>query len=504
MKDWKKLKGYGVLLHISSLPSPYGIGDIGSSAKNFIDWLAEVGANTWQVLPTSVPDETNCPYACFSAFGGNPLLIDPKSLLELGLLNEIPPFEAADQSAVDFEKVQKQKFSLFKKAFLKFQDDQVLNEEFIQFAKKEESWLEDLTTFLVLTEQYGHDWSLWPQNLSEYSSKEVQSFKNQNKEEIVFQKFLQFIFDKQWMALREYASKRNISLFGDIPIFVSFHSMEVWKDPNLFKLNEKHEMEIETGAPPDAFSKDGQKWGTPNYNWKAMEDKQFSWWIERINYQKHLFDILRLDHFLGFVHVWESPKEDAHSRNGQWVDTPGDQLFSKLTTSLPDLPLIAEDLGETCDEVFALRDKYGFPGMKILQFAFGEKGDRGHHPENYTGHEVAYTGTHDNNTTLGHFQDLVSSEDISKKVLKSYTDEIYSFSKETELNWALIDIAFNSKALLSIIPMQDILSLGSEGRMNLPGTISPKNWSWRLNELPSQEISSRIKEIAKTSERSIC
>ncbi len=488
---------YGILLHLSALPSKLGIGDLGEASFSFLNWLQSIGAKTWQILPTGVPDKTFCPYACYSAFGGNPLFISLESLKKEGLIkSEIIPPKSDGQANVHFSKVQHYKRKYLSEAFSYFEKFFPLkNSEYTQFLEKEQFWLQDLSIFLVLTEEYGHNWSKWPNHFKDYASPEIKIFKQENKEAIDYQIFLQFVFHQQWKTLKEKAESKGISIFGDIPIFVSFHSMEVWKNPNQFKLNKDRQMEIETGVPPDIFNRNGQKWGTPNYNWGLMKEKHFSWWIERIKYQERLFHLLRLDHFLGFINVWESPKEDLHSKNGKWVKTPGDQLLKKIREKFPSLPLVAEDLGEINNDVLNLKKKYKLPGMKILQFALGENPDRQHRPDSFTGHEIVYSGTHDNNTLNGYFEGLSPEQKIS------FTEDIKSFSNEKNINWAIIDTALNSKASMAIFPIQDLLGLGSEARFNEPGTISSTNWSWRLLELPKKNINNKIKSMAKEAGR---
>jgi 4-alpha-glucanotransferase len=494
-QDWSQYYGYGVLLHLTALPSEQAMGDLGPSSYKFLDWLQSIEANTWQVLPTGITDETHCPYACYSAFGGNPLLISLDILKdESKLIDNFDSFQNTEEEHLNFDKIAAWKEPYLKEAFLTFNSNPE-SETFKQFREEEKYWLEDLALFLVLTDEFGHDWSLWPSNLSVYQSSEVERYKEAHQADIDYQVFLQFIFNKQWMDLKREAENKGIQIFGDIPIFVSFHSMEVWKFTHLFKLSESNTLEMETGAPPDAFNDQGQKWGTPNYNWSKMKENNFSWWVERIRYQAKRFHLLRLDHFLGFINVWESPKVDNHSLNGKWIPTPGDELFSVLKSQFPNLPLIAEDLGETNDAVFALRDKYQFPGMKILQFAFGENADQIHHPHNITKMSITYTGTHDNNTFCGHLNDLDEKK-------QAFTDEINSLSKEEKPAWALIDIALKTNAILAIFPIQDILELGPEARFNTPGTISKLNWSWRLDKLPSEMIGNKIKNLAQNAGRS--
>jgi 4-alpha-glucanotransferase len=488
-KTWSKYFGFGILLHVTALPSQTGMGDLGPSSIKFLDWLKKIGANTWQVLPTGITDETHCPYACYSAFGGNPLLISLEKLkirfsYSIGSEKKLEK----NSSVVNFESIEKYKSFYFKQAFEIFKS-QPKSKDYEEFIDTEKFWINDLAVFLVLTEKFGHDWSLWPNEYSDYNSPNVSKFIESNIHEVDYQKFLQFVFNQQWIELKLEAEKRNIQIFGDIPIFVSFHSMEVWKWPHLFKLGKNNKLEIETGAPPDAFNDQGQKWGTPNYNWSAMKDNNFSWWIERIRYQEKRFNLLRLDHFLGFINVWESPKEDIHSINGSWVKTPGDELFNILKKEFPHLPLIAEDLGETNDAVFELRDKYQFPGMKILQFAFGEDADKLHHPHNISTMNITYTGTHDNNTFCGHLSDL----ELKKN---SFVNDLKELSNENNPAWAIIDIALRSNAILSIFPIQDLLELGEEARFNTPGTISSRNWSWCLQDLPGEFISNKVKTLA--------
>ncbi|MCK5884333.1 MAG: 4-alpha-glucanotransferase [Bacteriovoracaceae bacterium] len=493
----------GVLLHVTSLPSLYGVGDLGPASYRFIDWLKKAGQSIWQVLPLGVSDRYGCPYASYSAFGGDPLLISPEILVDHGLVDkrvlELYTISSDTSADVDYSTVRFVKHGLFRQAFLVFKKTNILREEFDLFCSKHSSWAQDTALFLTLTNHYGEKWWLWPSEYKDYNSSGVEDFRQGYAEEIEFHLFLQFLFDFQWKNLKSYANEHGVDVVGDIPIFVAHHSMDVWRRPEHFKLEDNGELGYEAGAAPDAFSDTGQKWGTPLYQWELMEKENFSWWCDRMKYMHETFDLIRLDHFRGFCAVWQVPHRDKNAINGSWYKGPGAPLFEALEKTLGCLPIIVEDLGEITPDVIELRDKFNFPGMKILQFGFVSDHKNEHLPRNTSENFVVYTGTHDMETINGHFWGVPKGSPEKSFVLKELGMD-NSFS-EIDYSWPMIELAMESKASISIIPMQDILGLGNEGRMNCPGVLLG-NWKWRFSYSqldPYAEI--KLSMLSKSSNR---
>jgi 4-alpha-glucanotransferase len=488
----------GILLPVSALPSPYGIGDLGPSAYKFVDWLRDAHQSLWQILPFSIADDFGCPYSSCSAYGGYPLLISPDRLVEDGLLAKSDLHDATDLfgKRVRYDLVQEYKRILFYKAWDNFKKKKIFGFEFASFVEDERrQWLRDLALFLVLSEQMGPRWWEWPEKFKNRDADALEKFRKNNEEQINFHKFLQFLFFRQWGALKSYANSSGIKLIGDIPIFLSHQSMDVWKDPHYFKLA-GGEPYVVTGAPPDQFSAIGQKWGNPNYNWPEMEKNGFQWWINRVAFNLRHYDIIRLDHFRGFAATWEIPADNPDPRSGYWSPVPGHNLFHCLGEKLGDLPIIAEDLGKITPDVIWLRDRFGFPGMKILQFAFNEGDHSANLPHNWgTDNCVVYTGTHDNQTTKGWAEHA--------QVLEKHYAYRYSNAWNWEnLNWSLAALAINSQALISLLPLQDVMGLGNEGRINVPGTQGSWNWSWRFRwEDIKQENIEHLRHLTRESHR---
>ncbi len=481
----------GVLLHITSLPSDFGIGDLGPNAYKFVEWLRDTDQKLWQILPISYADNTGSPYSAFSAFGGYPMLISPELLVIEGLLkpNHLKNKENFSDERVNYDQVRAYKKSLFKIAFENFNKGKNLHQEFAFFLETEKSWLDDFAIFLVISEQYGNYWVKWPERLKERNHFALDLFVKMYKEEILFQKFLQFMFFRQWDSLKEFANKNGIHLIGDIPIFVSHHSVDVWKYPQWFKMDKNGELSIQAGAAPDMFSATGQKWGNPNYNWSIMEQDGFSWWIARMRFMMRHFDIIRLDHFRGFEAVWEVRTDAPNALNGWWAYSPGYSLFNTMKDKLGDLPIIGEDLGEITQAVRDMRDYFNMPGMKILQMGFGSGDTNAHLPHNYTENCVVYTGTHDNNTSKGYFHNL--PDGLEKIFVHAYLQR----NTLHWINWDLIALAMHSRAHTAITPLQDIMGLGQEARFNTPGSIEG-NWTWRFKwENLKEDDRLRFKEI---------
>jgi len=458
----------GVLLHISSLPSAYYTGDLGAEAYKFVDFLHEIGASVWQTLPINMPHADNSPYQCLSAHAGNPDFISLEALEAQGLLTK------DDLSGLITDKTQ-----LLTKAFLAFSEQATTKDcqDFMGFCDKRADWLHDFALFLALRTKFNQSsWNTWPEHYKKRRIPTIRRAREELAQEISVIKFTQFVFFTQWMALKKYANEKGVAMFGDIPIFVAFDSADVWSQPNLFKLDAEQNMIVVAGVPPDYFSATGQRWGNPHYNWEAMAKNKFSWWIARMTTQSELFDIVRIDHFRGLEAAWEIPVQEETAINGQWALAPGDALLAAITSALPNLDLVAEDLGIITAEVDALRKKYNLPGMKILQFAFSGEADNPYLPHNIEPDSVVYTGTHDNDTTIGWHS---SMDDAQREHLHTHLHELGS-DQEPDILMAMIAMALESKANLAIIPMQDILALDTTHRMNTPGTASG-NWHWRFN-----------------------
>lgn len=469
----KNQRRAGVLLHISSLPSAYYTGDLGLEAYRFVDFLHEIGASVWQTLPINMTHADNSPYQCLSAHAGNPDFISLETLHAQGLLNK------EDLSGLITDKT-----TLLAKAYSAFSEHSNPREfkDFMNFCDKQVDWLHDFAVFLALRRKFNQTgWDSWPEA---YKKRDIPTLRHAREElaqEIAVIKFTQFIFFTQWMALKKYANEKNIKMFGDIPIFVAYDSADVWAQPNLFKLDENQKMTVVAGVPPDYFSATGQRWGNPHYNWEAMAKKKFSWWVARMTTQSELFDIVRIDHFRGLEAAWEIPANEETAINGQWVAAPGDALLSAIKAALPDLDLVAEDLGIITDEVDALRKKYNLPGMKILHFAFSGESDNPYLPHNIEPDSVVYTGTHDNDTTIGWHSSMDDHQlEHVHAHLREHNDQDFWQDDEPNILNALIEMAMKSKANLAIIPMQDILALDTTHRMNIPGTATG-NWHWRFN-----------------------
>ena len=489
----------GVLLHISSLP----MGDFGADSRKFVDFLAEIGASIWQTLPLNMPHDDGSPYQCLSAHAGNPRFISLDNLLEYNLLSNEDLMLCADATKLNFSHTTQQTTSLqvkrqvmLAKAYFNYKHCQnvTLQQEFVQFCRKNVTWLGDFAVFLVLREKFKHtSWSAWPNAYKNKQPALMAKVKQRFAHEIAVIKFTQFLFFKQWQALKIYANKKGIAMFGDIPIFVAYDSADVWAKPHLFKLDAHKNMQVVAGVPPDYFSETGQRWGNPHYNWQAMQANDFSWWKSRMRTQQRMFDLVRIDHFRGLEAAWEIPANEETAINGNWEPAPGDALLRVLRKRFPRLQLIAEDLGIITPEVDALREDHHLPGMKILQFAFGGDHTNPYLPANIEANSVVYTGTHDNDTSLGWYQSL---DENAKNHLHALLE-----TTEPMMPHALVELALASKADTAIIPMQDILGLDGAHRMNTPGTVEA-NWQWRfdwvmLNDAAQQQIKNVIAQTLR-------
>ncbi len=464
----------GVLAHPTSFPGKYGIGSLGLEAYSFVDFLKSAGQSFWQIMPLGPTGYGDSPYACFSAFAGNTNLICLDEIKNYKLLSEkefsnMPVFPDA---VIEFGAVIDFHNKMLAKAFNKFKKIKAekLRAEFSEFKKKQKGWLNDYAKFMAYKDKHkGKIWSEW----SNGKNKLKFTPGDKDSSRIEFHKFLQFLFFKQWFKLKNYANKTGIKIIGDMPIFVAYDSADVWANPKKFLLDKDGNMTHVAGVPPDFFSKTGQLWGNPLYNWKACEKAGFEWWIKRFEWLMKTVDIVRIDHFRGFCACWSVPAHRKTAENGEWKKAPGNNLFKSLKSYFGELPFLAEDLGEITPDVIALRKKFGFPGMKILQFAFGGKADNPFLPHNYDTNCVVYTGSHDNNTTKGWY-------DNADKNTRNFVRNYYRCNG-SDIAWDLIRGALASVAELAIIPMQDILSLGEDARMNFPGK-AEGNWQWRFKK----------------------
>lgn len=493
----------GILLHPTCLPSRFGIGDLGKSAYEFVDFLEKSGQKLWQVLPLGPTGYEHSPYTMnFSAFAGNPLLISLDRLAEEGLLSqdELPPLSDPDISPerVNFDKVIPYKTKFLKLAYERFQ--QVLsnkhNTDFEQFSQEQSYWLDDYVLFMALLEaNAGKSWNHWEKAIARREPDALKAQSEALHDSINYQKFVQFKFFEQWKQLRAYANNKNIKIVGDVSIYVCHNSAEVWTNPDIFKLDpETFEPAFIAGVPPDYFSATGQLWGNPVYNWEQLQKTNFNWWIKRFRATLEYVDIVRVDHFRGFEAYWQVRSGEETAINGEWIKTPGVEFFETLGKELGTLPIMAEDLGIITPEVEELRDRFEFPGMRILQFAFGDDSSNPYLPHHYVKNCVVYTGTHDNDTTLGWWKGASTAE---KQLVAKYLG--YATAEEIkEINWVLIQLALGSVGDLALIPLQDLLGLDNSGRMNDPSKI-PGNWRWRYNssEVLTQELSDRLLDLTK-------
>ena len=485
----------GVLLHLTSLPSAYGIGDMGPDARQFIDFLAESGQTYWQVLPLNPTNAAhgNSPYSSSSAFAGNILLLSPQKLVDDGLLvvDEIRPEEALPDDRVAYDAVIRHKLRVADAAWKAFQRS-TDRTEFEQFCASASHWLDDFALFVAIKKNMGDaSWIDWPEEYRDREPDALKRIRAELSDRIEREKFLQFLFMKQWRELKEYANEKGVKIFGDIPIYVNLDSADVWANSRFFKLEPDKSPSAVAGVPPDYFSKTGQLWGNPVYDWAALKENGYQWWIERMRHVLILYDIVRIDHFRGLIAYWEVPAGHKTAVDGEWVNVPFDDFYATLEEHLDGADIVAEDLGTITDDVTEAMARFHIPGMKILLFAFGE--DNPEHPylpENYDPESVVYTGTHDNNTVLGWWNEE-TDDDIRRRVSEYLDKEINA----DDLPWDLIACAFGSVASMAVVPMQDLLSLGADARMNTPAT-SGGNWGWRL--LPGQikpELVERLRAV---------
>ena len=474
MKNIFSERAAGVLLHPTSLPDPYGIGTFGERACRFVDRLADAGIRRWQLLPLGPVGWGDSPYQSYSAFAGEPLMIDLFDLVEKGLLQEhLVLHEDFDPLAVEYDKVRAYKLPLLKEAYARFVSRKPFGDAFDRFCEEQKGWLEDYALFMAIKESTGgKPWQAWERGLRRREPDALDDAKKRLAERIDWHRFLQYLFFEQWRRLKRYAHTKGVAIVGDMPIYVSGDSADVWAHREYFELDEAgHPLRV-AGVPPDYFSPTGQRWGNPLYDWGRLKARGYDWWMDRMAMALEMFDGIRIDHFRGFQAYWAIPAKEETAIDGEWVEGPGHHFFAALETRFGDLPIIAEDLGLITPEVEKLRDDFGFAGMKILQFAFGGGSDNPYLPHNYIHpHCVVYTGTHDNDTTLGWFETF----DAKSRVLS------YLSRSDDSIVWQMMREAMASTADTAIVPMQDILELGSDARMNTPGR-AEGNWRWRMSE----------------------
>lgn len=484
-------RGCGILLHPTSLPGGGGVGSIGKDARRFIDLLADMGMSYWQVLPLTPPACGNSPYSAFSAFAGNPLLVDLEQVIADGdLPDEFYNIDLPD-NLVDFEAVSKFKLKLLHQAGTVFLSQEVTQrkKEFWHFCDTT-PWLHDYALFMSLKQKMmGKPWNKWPSEIAFLTTGAFEKHSVDLGSEIGIQKYIQWQFFRQWKHLRKHAESRDVAIIGDLPIFVAYDSADVWSNRELFLLDAKGKPTDVAGVPPDYFSKTGQLWGNPLYDWNKMKNQGYSWWITRFRSMFELFDVVRIDHFLGFEAAWHVPASHRTAQHGKWVEGPGNDLFDVVISDLGPLPIIAEDLGVITPKVEALRDRYNFPGMKILQFAFDSDSSNAYLPHNHTKNCVVYTGTHDNDTSLGWCNSLSDSQ--RRRVLE------YFGINDDNCVPALIRSALMSVADTAIVPFQDLLMLGSEARMNIPGNAFG-NWNWRFKwEMLPNDLTAKVNSMIR-------
>lgn len=486
----------GILMHITSLPGPYGVGTMGKNAYAFLDFLHKSGQQSWQLLPLGPTGYGDSPYQSCSAYAGNPYLIDLDTLVRQHLLTKeelLAVDWGDDEGKVDFGKLYNGRFPILKTAYSRFRNDRALN----AFIKRNASWLPDFALYMALKETHNFaPWFQWEDALKLRQPEALEQAAQELAEPIRFYSFVQYEFYKQWDALKKKAGEYGIELIGDVPIYVPYDSVEVWKNPELFQLNEKLEPTDVAGCPPDAFSADGQLWGNPLYRWDVMEETGYKWWLDRLGAAGKLFDVVRLDHFRGFEAFWSVPYGDETARNGHWVKGPGMGFVNALKKGLPQLDFIAEDLGFLTQEVLDLRDASGYPGMKVLEFAFDSKEPSDYQPHTYTRNTVCYTGTHDNMTMRQWF------ETAPAEAVKIAADYMALTRKEGYV-WGTIRTCMGSVSDRAIVQLQDYLNLGGEARMNFPGTVG-SNWTWRVKKgYGSNALAAKILELTKRYDRTV-
>ena len=490
----------GILFHPTSLPGKYGIGTLGKEAYAFIDFLKKSRQKLWQIFPLGPTGYGDSPYQSFSSFAGNPYLIDFDLLIEAHLLSEEDlrdVFFGDNEEYIDYGAIYNQKYPLLRKAYENFKssDNHEMRENLEHFKRENASWLNDYSLYISLKNHFnGLPWNEWAHDIKNREHGAMEHYKNELADDIEYHNFIQFLFFKQWGDVKRYANENGIKIIGDIPIFVAADSSDAWANPEIFLFDEERKPVKVAGVPPDYFSATGQLWGNPLYNWQKLKETNYSWWVERVRANLSTCDIIRIDHFRGFEAYWAVPYGDDTAINGQWEPGPGIDLFNAIKSQLGELPIIAEDLGLMTQGVIDLREATGFPGMKILVFAFDSGEENDYLPHTYTKNCVVYTGTHDNDTLIGWFQKAKEEDrQFARDYLNSRSDD--------EIHWDAIRGAWSSVASMAISPVQDFLGLGSEARINTPG-VAAGNWQWRLRHgVLTDELAERIAKLTRVYSR---
>ena len=490
----------GILFHPTSLPGKYGIGTLGKEAYAFIDFLKKSRQKLWQIFPLGPTGYGESPYQSFSSFAGNPYLIDFDLLIEAHLLSEEDlrdVFFGDNEEYIDYGAIYNQKYPLLRKAYENFKssDNHEMRENLEHFKRENASWLNDYSLYFSLKNHFnGLPWNEWAHDIKNREHGAMEHYKNELADDIEYHNFIQFLFFKQWGDVKRYANENGIKIIGDIPIFVAADSSDAWANPEIFLFDEERKPVKVAGVPPDYFSATGQLWGNPLYNWQKLKETNYSWWVERVRANLSTCDIIRIDHFRGFEAYWAVPYGDDTAINGQWEPGPGIDLFNAIKSQLGELPIIAEDLGLMTQGVIDLREATGFPGMKILGFAFDSGEENDYLPHTYTKNCVVYTGTHDNDTLIGWFQKAKEEDrQFARDYLNSRSDD--------EIHWDAIRGAWSSVANMAISPVQDFLGLGSEARINTPG-VAAGNWQWRLRHgVLTDELAERIAKLTRVYSR---
>ena len=490
----------GILFHPTSLPGKYGIGTLGKEAYAFIDFLKKSRQKLWQIFPLGPTGYGDSPYQSFSSFAGNPYLIDFDLLIEAHLLSEEDlrdVFFGDNEEYIDYGAIYNQKYPLLRKAYENFKssDNHEMKENLEHFKRENASWLNDYSLYISLKNHFnGLPWNEWAHDIKNREHGAMEHYRNELADDIEYHNFIQFLFFKQWGDVKRYANENGIKIIGDIPIFVAADSSDAWANPEIFLFDEERKPVKVAGVPPDDFSAPGQLWGNPLYNWQKLKETNYSWWVERVRANLSTCDIIRIDHFRGFEAYWAVPYGDDTAINGQWEPGPGIDLFNAIKSQLGELPIIAEDLGLMTQGVIDLREATGFPGMKILGFAFDSGEENDYLPHTYTKNCVVYTGTHDNDTLIGWFQKAKEEDrQFARDYLNSRSDD--------EIHWDAIRGAWSSVASMAISPVQDFLGLGSEARINTPG-VAAGNWQWRLRHgVLTDELAERIAKLTRVYSR---
>lgn len=459
-------------MHVTSVPSRFGIGDMGGESERFLRWMESAGQRVWQILPLNPTNRSGSPYGALSAFAGNPWLISPQRLLDQGLIGVDDLPREREVETVDFDAVADERTRLLKTAWQTARESESVMADVASWSRQVGRWIDDWALFAAIRDMHeDKSWSEWPEALRHREPQALDRVRDERENDLGFHRFVQWLFHQQWHQLHQYASDRGIAIFGDAPIYVAWDSADVWANPHRFLLDDDLHSTVVAGVPPDYFSETGQRWGNPIYDWNRMRQEGFWWWTERLRANLQMVDVLRLDHFRAFAGYWEIPASEETAVDGEWRTGPGYELFERVSDELGELPLIAEDLGTITPDVEELLEETGYPGMKVMQFGFGDP-DNIHLPHRYTRNMIGYTGTHDNDTFLGWFRSAEAKQ-------RRHAIQYLHTRSEHDVVPSAIEALFRSRADVAIIPMQDVLGLGSEARMNTPGT-AEGNWRWRL------------------------